>query len=131
MNPFVKWLMSPVSEWQHATIGHKLFVGASGASLFWYLYKYKSGWPLWQRALASLGAAYGVSIVLNSVSRFAVPSNALPMGAPAPQMPMQQQQYVDPSKKDDLFNAAPSDNGMKMDLETAGLAGAEDDGIFG
>jgi hypothetical protein len=81
VNAFIQWLSSPLSEWHIASLQHKLVVGAVGAGVGYYLWKYKkvSGWKL---ALYSLLAAYGTSAVLHAAKRFEVPT--LPPGVQVP-----------------------------------------------
>jgi len=139
MNPFVKFLMSPLGEWHVATLGHKIFVGAAGAGMFGYLHKYQSKWPMWKKALASAGTAYGVSVLLHAVSRFGTPTPpaGLPPAAPAPpQVPQPIVPIGGPpgmtapmappmsSAPLDLNSEAPP----KMELEDESLSG---EGIFG
>ena len=135
MNPFVKWLMSPLSEWHIAMLQHKLFVGASGAAMFYYLHKHREKWPLWKVGLASFGTAYGVSMLLHAVRRFEpalpaagmqqLPQQPVPEYAPAgpaAEMPQDQSKLDQPL---DMQNQAPP---PVMDTESDGMSGG--DGIF-
>jgi hypothetical protein len=135
MNPFVKWLMSPLSEWHLAMLQHKLFVGASGAAMFYYLHKHRKAWPLWKSGLAAFGTAYGVSMLLHAVRRFdpalpaaemhKLPQQPAPEYVPVgPAAPLSKDQPK-PNQPLDMQNQAPP---PVMDTESDGLSGAE--GIF-
>jgi hypothetical protein len=68
MNGFIRWLMSPLSEWSLQAIQHKLLVGAVGAGMAYWLYRKQL--PTWQIVLYALAAAYGTSMILNAAQRF-------------------------------------------------------------
>lgn len=76
MNAFVKWLMSPLSEWHTMGLGRKLLAAGVGAGVGYYLHSKGKG--KLETAAWSLGAAYLTAMLLQAAGRFSVA--ALPAG---------------------------------------------------
>ena len=139
LNPFITWLMSPLSQWSLTSLQHKLIAGAAGAGTAWYLHKYRQ-WPTWKVAVTSVGVAYGVSLLLHTLDRFSAPALAAPIAAPA-QMPPMTYPFEEPQVKTNqgasTFTPAAAASSDPYPTESApandydvdeGMAG--DEGIF-
>lgn len=91
-NPIIQWLLSPLHRWHLASPAHKLTALAAGAGVAYYTHTRKE-WEPWKVAVAGVGAAYGTSLILHTVSSGALVqmlgAGAMPM-QPMMQQPVQQ-----------------------------------------
>lgn len=63
----IQYLLAPINRWHLASPGHKVISLLAGAGVSYYVHTRK-GWEPFKVAAAGLGTAYGVSLVLHTVS---------------------------------------------------------------